>query len=450
LWVGAGTATRSALGAPAGPGEAAVSVVDVGSRFLWQCAAVGTTLRASSRSSRVGIGVAMRTLLVGVSLVFALVAPLSAQVPKTVPPEILAAIEDDGPLPPLPRGFAPGESRRVERNDVAFSPLAPPAGMARAQAEYEASDGLLVRWGTFNALLTQLTVAITTGDPDARVYVVVTGTSQQNSASATLSGAGARMSGVRFVTQSCTLNGNCSVWMRDYGPRFIETNGRRAIVDHQYNRPSRTLDDAFPGVWSTLTGESKFDIPLVHGGGNFHLFRNRDARMTRLIVNENPGVSEAQILTYYQQYQGLDLELYNPFPVSYDSTQHIDMWMLPLDDTNVIVSQHASTDGTPFTVTENAAASLAASGYTVHRTPAWNSGGTHFTYANGVLLNKLAIVCQFTGFATQNAQAIATFTAALPGRTVVPVDCSDIIDFAGAIHCIVMHVPDLLFRSGNE
>jgi agmatine/peptidylarginine deiminase len=391
----------------------------------------------------------MRSTL-AICLVFAFAAPLSAQVPKTVPPEVLAAIHDDGPLPPLPRGFAAGEQRRYANDEPWFSPLAPPTGAVRAQAEYEPTDGILVRWGTFNALLTQLAVAITTGDPDARVYVVVTGTSQQNSANATLAGAGARMSGIKYVTQSCTLNSNCSVWMRDYGPRFIENNGRRALVDHTYNRPSRTLDDAFPAVWAAATGEPKFDIPLIHGGGNFHLFRNRDARMTRLIVNENPGVSEAQIGLYYQQYQGLALQLYNPFPVSYDSTQHIDMWMLPLDDTNVIISQHASGDGTPYTVTENAAATLAANGYTVHRTPAWNSGGTHYTYANGVLLNKLAIVCQFNGYAVQNEQALATFTAALPGRTVVPVDCSDIIDSAGAIHCIVMHVPDLVFRDDYD
>ncbi|TDR45790.1 agmatine/peptidylarginine deiminase [Tahibacter aquaticus] len=384
-----------------------------------------------------------KSMGVGLMLVLAWAAAAAqAQVPKTVAPEVLALIQDDEPYP-LPRNLSAEERARWQPPDLSRAPQAPPAGPVRAQAEYEDNSGILVRWGTQNALLTQMAVAITTGDPDAFVYVVVTGATQQSSASATLNGAGAVMSRIRFISQACSSG--CSVWMRDYGPRFIDAAGHRAAVDHSYNRP-RPIDDAFPGVWAGYSGEAKYDIPLVHGGGNFHLFRNRDAFMTRLIVNENAGVSEQQIKDYYRDYQGLNLTLTTPFPASYDSTQHIDMWMLPLADDKVLISSHASTDGVPYTVTEDTAALMTGRGYTVYRTPAWLSGGTHYTYANAVLLNKVALVCQFSGYATQNAAALATFAAALPERSVVGVDCSGIIGLSGAIHCIVMHVPDLLFR----
>jgi agmatine/peptidylarginine deiminase len=381
-------------------------------------------------------------------LLLASTGAAASAAPRTVPPEVLAMIVDDVAYP-LPRGLSADEVRGFRLPDASVVPFAPPAGPVRAQAEYEDNSGILVRWGSFNALLAQMTVAITTGDPDAQVFVVVTGSTQQASATSTLTGAGAVMSRVKFIVQNCSGN-TCSAWMRDYGPRFIDDAGRRAAVDHVYNRPSRTADDTFPTVWRTYSGEAKYDIPLVHGGGNFHLFRNRDAYMTRLIVNENPGVTEQQIKDYYAAYQGLDVTLVDPFPTNYDSTQHIDMWLLPLTDSKVLVSQHASTDGVPYTVTESTATLLAGRGYDVVRTPAWNTGGTHYTYANAVLLNKVALVCQFNGYPTQNAQAIATFTAALPERSVVGIDCSGIIDFAGAIHCIVMHVPDLLFRDGND
>lgn len=389
----------------------------------------------------------MRTAAVlGLLFLAASSASVSANEPRTVPPEVLALIQDDDPYP-LPRGLSAEERRIWKLPDALHVPFAPPPGRVRAQAEYESNSGILVRWGTQNALITQMTVAITTGDPDARVYVVVTGTSQQNSANSTLTGAGAEMSRVKFVTQACSSG--CSVWMRDYGPRFIEDNGRRSAVDHVYNRP-RPGDDAFPTTWATYSGETRYDIPLTHGGGNFHLFRNRDAFMTRLIVNENPGLTEQQIKDYYRDYQGLNLTLTDPFPTSYDSTQHIDMWMLPLADGKVLISQHASTDGVPYTVTENTATELAARGYQVYRTPAWRTGGAHYTYANAVLLNKVALVCQFNGYTTQNAAALDTYRAALPERSVVGVDCSSIISLAGAIHCIVMHVPDLLFRDDLE
>lgn len=368
--------------------------------------------------------------------------------PRIVPPEVLATIVDDEPYP-LPRGLSADELRGFRLPDASSTPLAPPTAAVRAQAEYEDNQGLLVRWGSFNALLTQMIVAITTGDPDAQVFVVVTGQSQQNSATTTLTGAGAVMARVKFIVQACP-SGTCSVWMRDYGPRFIDDDGRRAAVDHIYNRPARTSDDAFPGVWRTYSGETKYDIPLVHGGGNFHLFSNREAFMTRLVVNENNGVSEQQIKDYYAAYQGLDVTLVDPFPSSYDSTQHIDMWLLPLGNGKAIVSRHAQTDGVPYTVTEATASTLTQRGYEVLRTPAWNTGGTHYTYANAVLINKVALVCQFDGYTTQNAQALATFQAALPERSVVGMNCTEIIDYAGAMHCIVMHVPDLIFRSDND
>ena len=385
-------------------------------------------------------------LLLGLAGLLAAITTTAAAQPRTVAPEVLALIQDDDPYP-LPRGLSAEERSHWRLPDTSRLPYAPPPGRVRAQAEYEDNSGILVRWGSQNALLTQMTVAITTGDSEARVYVVTTGTSQQNSAAATLAGAGADMDQVRFVSQACSSG--CSVWMRDYGPRFIETNGKRGAVDHVYNRP-RPVDDAFPSVWATYSGEQKYDIPLTHGGGNFHLFRNRDAFMTRLIVDENPGLSEQQIKDYYRDYQGLSLTLTDPFPASYDSTQHIDMWMLPLADGKVLISQHASTDGVPYTVTEDTAAQLAGRGYTVYRTPAWRSGGAHYTYANAVLLNKVALVCQFNGYPTQNAAALATFQSALPERSVVGVDCSGIIGLSGAIHCIVMHVPDLLFRDDLE
>jgi len=131
--------------------------------------------------------------------------------------------------------------------------------------EYADNEGLLISWGSFNSILTELAVGITTGDPDATVFIVVDSPSQQASATAVLQGAGADLGQVEFITY--TTN---TVWIRDYGP--ASSRGRqRAIVDHVYNRP-RPLDDAFPDYLSTLWGEPQYDLPLRHGGGNFHLY----------------------------------------------------------------------------------------------------------------------------------------------------------------------------------
>src|SRR5690606_31997600 len=148
----------------------------------------------------------------------------------------------------------------------------------------------------------------------AKVWIVVSGQTQENSARSTLQGGGANLDYVEFIQRPSD-----SVWIRDYGPRFIDNNGELAISDHTYNR-DRPNDNLVPSAVSTLWGVQLFDIGLTHGGGNFHLFRNRDAFMTQLIVNENSGISSAQVIQRYQDHQGLNLTITAPFPASYDST----------------------------------------------------------------------------------------------------------------------------------
>ncbi len=371
-----------------------------------------------------------RLTLVPLSLWLTLAA--FAQSRPLVSDEILARIKEEHPHP-LPAYLTP-EERWLPLPQPTRS--GPPTGVVDTPAEYEPCDGLIISWQGYATIQTQLVVGVTRGDPTARVWIVVDSSSEQASVTSTLTAAGADLSRVVFITRATN-----SVWIRDYGPRFIFEDGMRAIVDHTYNRP-RPLDDAFPPYLGALWGETVYSIPLVHGGGNFHLFRNNDAFMTSLIEAENPGLTAQQIKDYFLQYQGLNVTIYPAFPASFDSTQHIDMWMMPLGDYKVIIGQYAPSTGTPYTITENAVADLTSRGYTVYRTPGWRSGGTHYTYTNAVILNQQVFISKFGGaYTAQDAQALAVYQAALPGYTIRQIDNSSIITAAGAMHCIVMHVP---------
>jgi agmatine/peptidylarginine deiminase len=309
----------------------------------------------------------------------------------------------------------------------------PPTGTVYTPPEYAPCDGLFIAWEGYTNILTQMTVYATTGTPPATVWVVVDNASEQTTAYSTLNSAGANMAYVQFVIRVTD-----TVWIRDYGPRFILEDGVRAIVDHTYNRP-RPNDNAFNDYLAGLWGIAQYDLPLTHGGGNFHLFANGDAFMTTLILNENPGYTAQQIQELFLQYQNLNLTIYTAFPSSFDSTQHIDMWMFPLGDYKIIIGEYSPSSGQPYTITEAAVADLTARGYTVYRTPGWRSGSTHYTYTNAVILNNQVFISKFN--VSQDAQALATYQAALPGYTIRQIDNSDIIGAAGAMHCIVMHVP---------
>lgn len=371
------------------------------------------------------------------------VSPLGAQVARVPPPEVLEAIVDEEPAP-LPRGLAPGESVPDARGPLEIH--AAPAGEIYTPPEYARSRGLLISWEAFTSVLTAMTVAVTTGDPDAKVWVVVDSVSERTSATSILTSAGADMSRVEFLVIPTD-----SVWVRDYGPRFIEVDKQAASVDHEYNRP-RPLDDALPNAVAAAWGHTDYDIPLVHGGGNFHLFGDGRAFMTELVLTENSGLSAAQIQQLFADYENLDVTIWPGFPTSYDSTRHLDMWLLPVRDRVAIVGEYDASEGSgvPRQITEDAVDDLEALGYTVFRTPGWRDFGVHYTYTNAVVLNKLVLVPQYSDYPVENALALATYAAAFPGYQIVPIDSDAVVSSAGVLHCIVMHVPDPSFLSWHD
>lgn len=347
--------------------------------------------------------------------------------------------------PGLPKHLTDSERRYLRLPDLSTLPRIPPdAARLRTFAEYERNQAIIMRWesGQHNAELAEMIVPITTGDSLAKVMLVVGNSAQQSHATDTLTAVGADLSRVEFV-----IAPNDSVWIRDYGPRFSSAGWVRVIVDHDYNRP-RPNDDQVPSAFALHLDEALYDLPLSHGGGNFHLFASGEAFMSELILDENPGYTEQQVIDLYADYQGVDLTILPALPNSFDATQHLDMWFLPVDHDTVIVGDYddppPGAQAPPAAVIDAIAETvdvMAGRDYAVLRTPGWRAGNTHYTYTNSVIVNSLVLICAFDGYPTQNAQALAVYEQAFPARTVVQVDCSSIIHFAGALHCIVMHKP---------
>jgi agmatine/peptidylarginine deiminase len=358
---------------------------------------------------------------------------LLAALALVAPASPLLGAEDGAPLP-----AGPTAAERALPPPTSDGASPPPGGWVHTPAEYDGNLGLLVRWGVFNTILSEIAVAATTLDEHARMWVVVSDSSQQSSATASLTAAGADLSRVEFLVAPTN-----SVWIRDYGPRFVVEERELAIVDHTYNRP-RPQDNLIPGVVAADWSLPLYDVGLVHGGGNFHLFSDGEAFMTELILAENPTLTATEVEERYAEFQNLDLTIWPGFPTSYDSTRHLDMWFLPVRDGVAIVNEYdaAQGSGIPRTITEGAVTDLLARGYTVHRLPGWRAGGVHYTYANAVVLNDVVMIPEYTPYPLQNGAAVAAYQAAFPGRTIVPIDSDAVVSSAGVLHCIVMHVPD--------
>jgi len=233
-----------------------------------------------------------------------------------------------------------------------------------------------------------------------------------------------------------------TVWIRDYGPRYIFEGDCRAIVDHVYNRP-RPNDDDYSSYFKNSVGHAYYEHDLVHGGGNYHVNSIGTAAATELILNENPGMSEAAIVGVWADYQNVDTHIHDAFPTSVDSTQHIDMWMQIIGDAEIIISDWPSDSGsTQDQICDGAASFYQGLGWTVHRTPAFDSGWTHWTYTNMVLCNGLVLLPKYSEISdTYDNQALNVVQAAMPERQVVQITCDNLAYSAGVMHCITMHMP---------
>jgi agmatine/peptidylarginine deiminase len=359
----------------------------------------------------------------------------------------------------LPRYQSDAETEFLRAHpEVAAQPRAvtpPPTGPVQCVAEYEPMDGLLFAWEQFNSpstaiLPTMIKHITTTGN--GKAYVVVDSAGEQTTANTSLTTAGANLANVQYVVTTTD-----SVWIRDYGPRYIFQGMCRAIVDHDYNRPARPNDDAFSAVFSTVKKHAYYEHQLVHGGGNYHLDAVDRAYATELIWNENPGLTQTQVHDIWEDYQYVDTHIFPPFPVSVDSTQHLDMWMQIIDDNKVIIGDWPYNVGsTQDVICDNAALYMAGQGYTVYRTISRSIGGTHYTFTNMVMFNNIVLLPTYTntgitsapnpppsggGTWNLNTEALNVVAAALPGKTIIQVNCEAMVSFAGVMHCIVMHVP---------
>ncbi|MGP1345737.1 MAG: agmatine deiminase family protein [Phycisphaerales bacterium] len=317
----------------------------------------------------------------------------------------------------------------------------PPVGPVVAPPEYAPTEAIFFAWqgaSSWKAILANMGAQITTaGDADLIVYVESGG--DQSAASSSLAGAGANMSRVQFKLKSLD-----SIWIRDYGPRFVYEGGVRVVTDHTYNRP-RPNDNGVPAHYASTEGYPYALLPLIHGGGNYHLDIEGAGFATELITNENAFFTPGEVIAIFQDYWGLATSLFDPFPTNVDATQHIDMWMIPVAQGKVIISDWPVQSGSiQDLICDAAAVTFAANGYTVFRTPARTLSGTHYTYTNAVICNDIALVPTYTasGVSGYNSQALSVWAQALPGKTIVPINAQGIVSAAGVLHCIVKHKPE--------
>jgi len=325
-----------------------------------------------------------------------------------------------------------------------------PSQPVRAMAEFEQLEGIVIRWayGTHDLLLSQIVDA---AQEEGKIWILVRpATSDSSNIRNYLAGRNVPPTNIEFLSISSN-----SIWSRDYGPWsvYTATGDSLGIVDFRYNRV-RPLDDVVPEAlavrWNLpLYQTIQHPDSLAHPGGNFIVDGFGTGFASRLIVNENPHLAESEIDTIMARYCGLT-RLVKMTTLQYDIIHHIDMHMKLLDEETLLIGQYPVnvSDYATIEATVDLLRTLSncyGRPYRIIRIPMppnlsgqYPPNSSYLTYTNSVIINTTILVPTY-GLPTDSL-ALNTYSAAMPGYTVLGFDCNGIIPQAGAIHCITKEV----------
>lgn len=350
----------------------------------------------------------------------------------------------------LPNNLLPSEVKAY--NDLIFNRpenfsdfTNPPYGPVRTMAEWEPQEGLMIAWITYQPILRQI---VDYAQDEGLVYIVC---SDSNAVKTYLTSGTVPLVNLRFIVAPFN-----SIWCRDFGPWVIYKNNYDTlqIADWVYNRP-RPQDDAVPGAFATYYNSSIFTATvapndLVNTGGNFMVDGNGTGFASKLILNENPSKTPAQIDTIMKKYLGLSRYI-KMETLPYDEIHHIDMHMKLLDEETLLVGQYPNgvADGPQIEANLqyvlNNFQTCYGRPYKVIRIPMPPSSGgqyppssNYFTYTNSVFVNKTVIVPIYG--LSQDTTALRIYREALPGYRIVGIKCESMIGALGAIHCITKEI----------
>ncbi len=329
---------------------------------------------------------------------------------------------------PLPIGMTAEELQHLDQIGINHKVTAPPIGPIRNPAEWEPSQGVIIRYpfGISYSLIREYA-------EDLMVTTIVASVSQQNTVINAYTSNGVNLSHCDFIIASTN-----SIWTRDYGPWFIfEADGDLAIVDHVYNRP-RPYDDLIPQVIGQDWGLHVYGMDLTTTGGN-HMSDGLGMSMsTRLVYDENTDLTTSQVRDTMYAY------LNNQYTVEgfieSGGIHHIDCWAKFLNPTTILVKDVPNSwypmDSLLQARADSLSQQISAWGrpYTIVRV--YCPTGT--AYTNSIILNNKVFVPTFGS--SYDDVALQVYRDAMPGYEVLGFDGDWLDD--DAIHCRAMGVPD--------
>ncbi|MBS1261098.1 MAG: Peptidylarginine deiminase [Calditrichaeota bacterium] len=341
---------------------------------------------------------------------------------------------------PLPRWMTPEEQAQpgpFELDEI----TPPPDGPVTLYGEFEEKQGLLLRWPFYYS---DMFASLVDEIQDVAIaFILVANESQEQSCINTLANYGVGLENVEFIYANTN-----AIWVRDYGPWFVQEGYDWAINDLIYYN-SRPLDDYIPQFLSDYWDYGYYGPNIHHEGGNMMNDGHGTMMMSTRVFEANPSYDEEMVDEIYQDYFGQD-ESHIFERISLDGTGHIDLWAKIMNETTILVAE-MQPDDVNYDLVESHAETMDdlptydGGTFDIVRCPmppvAYQGGYPYYrSYINSVLINHKAIIPIYN--LQWDDEAIAAYQEALgPDWEVVGIESNDIAPLGGAIHCVMIEIP---------
>lgn len=255
------------------------------------------------------------------------------------------------------------------------------------------------------------------------------------------------------------------VWCRDHGPIFVkhQTTGEVAVTDWGFNAwggkfPPWDLDDAIPGRIATALGLRVFKGGMILEGGAIEINGAGQLLTTETVLlnpNRNPLLTRSEVERLLRDGLGVTEILWLHQGILGDDTDgHIDDLARFVDAQTILASvERDPTSPNRQVLADNLARLRSFRGSNGNHfsvveiplpeaceVPGWRLPVLPASYVNFLIVNDGVLVPTFRQQKNDGA-ALGLIRELFPGRQITGIDCLDLVEEGGSLHCISQQQP---------
>ena len=346
--------------------------------------------------------------------------------------------------------------RRLGESKPALSDGKPYSKFPRLSGEFEPQRAMLLSISDLqphhHGVMKQL-IAKTSGH--LPIVILVNDKKQLETAVTIAESTGANLDHVSFFVFKLD-----TIWLRDFGPRFLESKSDTQSIDFYYDG-TRPKDDQFPNHWGELAGVKNTTVEWTLQGGNlisngqglaFTSTRFFEDNHVRFPFRDSPGNVEYErrklVVDSFKKECNIDRLLFLR-PLTPEATKHVDMLTTFLAPDHMLVARvDPRVDPANAQILDENARFLRTvkvdgRPMRVDRIDIPPRQGKYWSpYTNVIFANDLVLVPVYKSDSPALvSRAIQTYRRLLPGKHVDTIDMTTMQKLEGALHCLSINVP---------